>query len=292
MLCQATKKNGEPCSYKANCGEFCKRHSKSSGYADVNTLPPPHPDLLKSHNKKSITIYNNDCFSIFPKVQDKSVDLFVLDLPYATKEFGKCTDCKWDTPIDLEKMWVEIKRMMKPTAVILFFCNIKLGCSLVMSNPKWFRYDLVWEKSIKVGFLQANKMPMRKHENIFVFGKGWGTYNPQKTKGKPYTARNSERKDLGVYGGTSKSYVNENKGDRHPPSILSFNNPSKSFHRTQKPTDMLEWLIKSYSNEGDTVMDFTMGSGSTGVACVNTKRKFIGVERDTDIFKIAEYRIL
>ena len=537
-----------------------------------------------------MNIYNDDCFNVFPKIENKTIDLFVLDLPYANKDFGKCTACKWDNTIDLDKMWVEIKRIMKPNAVILFYCNTKFGFSLIKSNMKWFRYDLIWKKSRKVGFLSANKMPLRQHENIYVFGdadddlennknkelreyaeqvkkyigktkteivkeigqtidhffrikssqfgipteetynklietykidemeglidyktlKGewekemvntynpqktegkpykskehidagyyrkdsnykrtatkdttnrhptsiieheniyifsdymdhnteinnkhiidyskqilkyigktkaeikrnikdadhffryskdnfsmpteetynkliafykidkmkpfidyktlkskWekemvntynpqktegkpyivkehnlnnedvynqkkvittinkgdrhptsiiehenvyvfkdkgGTYNPQKTKGEPYIKdRKGHSIEKGIYGNNDRGdEVKENKGDRHPTSIypdtiettiLEHNNPHKTLHRTQKPTSLCEWLIKTYSNEGDVVMDFTMGSGTTGEACINTKRKFIGVEMDKEIFEIAENRL-
>ena len=474
-------------------------------------------------------LYNDDCFNVFPKLKDKSIDLFVLDLPYGQ------TACKWDSCIDLTKMWVQIKRIMKPNAVILFYCTTKFGYKIIQSNEKWFRYDLIWKKSRKVGFLSANKMPLRQHENIYVFsddthenktdinnernkelrsyaekvkkyiGKSlkiidkkignqgihhfysftstqfgipteetynklielyninemegfidyktlkskWEkhppkpetTYIPQKTEGKPYKngavknpnnvyritkekgtiiktdrhptsiieheniyvfsdadddLENKKNKELRSYAEKVKKYIgkslkiidkkignqgihhfysftstqfgipieknynklieiykinemegfidyntlkskwddemvntynpqktegkpykpnrktetnvygtikltnDENKGDRHPTSIypetiettiLAHNNPVKSLHRTQKPTSLCEWLIKTYSNEGDTVMDFTMGSGTTGEACKNTKRKFIGVEMDKDIFKVAKDRL-
>ena len=227
-------------------------------------------------------IFNNDCFNVFPNIKDKTINLFLLDLPYAQ------TACKWDSLIDLDKMWKEIKRTMKSNAVIVFFCTTKFGNTLINSNPKWFRYDLVWEKSRKVGFLSANKMPLRKHEMIYVFKKEGGTYNPQKTEGKPYKA--NDRK-CEIYSGNEiiKEYKKED--GKYPTTILKFNNPSKSLHRTQKPTDLLEWLIKSYSNENDIVCDFTMGSGSTGIACLNTKRQFLGIEKDKDIFKVAEVRL-
>jgi len=236
-------------------------------------------------------LYNDDCFTVFPFIMDKSIDLFVLDLPYGQ------TACKWDTCIDLNKMWIEIKRMMKPNAVILFYCTTKFGYKLIQSNEKWFRYDLIWKKSSKVGFLSANKMPLRQHENVYIFKAKGGTYNPQKTKGKPYTAT---RKDCNIYSNDIENKPTINKGDRHPTSIypdtiettiLEHNNPHKSLHRTQKPTSLCEWLIKTYSNEEDTVMDFTMGSGTTGEACLNTNRKFIGIEMDPEIFEIAEKRL-
>ena len=256
-----------------------------------------------------MNIYNDDCFNILPKIEDKSIDLFVLDLPYANFKFGSCSACKWDLPIDLDKMWIEIKRIMKPNAVIVFFCNTKFGYALIDSNPKWFKYDLIWKKSKKVGFLTANKQPLRQHENIYIFNNQKGTYNPQKTEGKPYNKTNTGNmnNDLCSYGKIDRSNHLEgeghraiNKGDRHPTSILpdnlettilEYNNPHKPIHRTQKPEKLLEWIIKTYSNEEDLVIDFCMGSGTTGVACKNTNRKFIGVEKDPDIFKLAQDRI-
>ena len=305
-------------------------------------------------------LYNEDCFEAFKKVKDKTIDLFLLDLPYGQ------TACKWDSIIDLKEMWVEIKRTMKKDSVIVFFCTTKFGYKLIQSNEKWFRYDLVWKKSRKVGFLSANKQPLRQHEMMYVFKEKGGTYNPQKTEGKPYTVKKEHLNDTHVgkhtelYGLDRTTSINKgdrhptsiveaeaehemmyvfkekggtynpqktegkpydrapkegkefgkdldsayrtfpfkpvvNKGDRHPTSIvetvLDFKNPGKSVHKTQKPVDLCEWLIKSYSNEGELVMDFCMGSGTTGVACKNTKRRFIGVEKDAEIFKLAEGRI-
>jgi DNA modification methylase len=428
---------------------------------------------MPSSNKrlpKSIKIYNDNCFKVFPKIEDNSVDLFILDLPYANMKFGKCTSCKWDLPIDLDKMWIEMKRILKKDGISVFFCNTKFGYALIDSNPKWFRYDLIWKKSKKVGFLSANKQPLRQHENIYIFKDKGGTYNPQKTKlekedkrnrtadgdqdivygenvklpdkssykdrhptsiiepshenvyifkekqgtynpqksaGKPYKQKQGVQSDIygiedkdqvitenkgdrhptsviddwsnalyeddgnviegSVYGditlkhnsksrtdpnvprhptsvlehenmyifkekggtynpqmeegkpyksreadltnsyyrGGSKEYKSkgaDNKGTRHPSSImndkfngetiLEYKNPHKTIHKTQKPVDLLEWLIKTYSNEDDLIMDFTMGSASCGIACMNTNRKFIGVEMDKEIFKSAKERLI
>ena len=319
---------------------------------------------------EDIIIHNKNCFDVFPKIEDKSINLFILDLPFG------CTACKWDSVIDLEQMWKHIKRIMKPNALIVFFCTAKFGYTLIHSNPKWFKYDLIWKKSRKVGFLSANKMPLRQHENIYVFngnndenedlmnyskkvlkhiGKTKsaikkeipmadhffryskanfslptketyeklielyninfmedfipfeeleGTYNPQKTEGTPYKTNEAELTNSYYRGGAKeyKTLGTENKGDRHPTSIINeipeyegdtilvYKNPHKTIHRTQKPVELLEWLIKTYSNEGDTVMDFTMGSGTCGIACMNTKRKFIGVEMDAEIFDAAQNR--
>ena len=211
-----------------------------------------------------IQLFNDDCFNIFPDIEDKSINLFILDLP-----FGQIS-MKWDTPINLEEMWKHIKRIMKPDALIIFFCSAKFGYTLIQSNPKWFKYDLIWSKSRKVSFLSANRKPLVQHENIYIFKNKQGTYNPQKTK-------------------RDKEYKKED--GKHPTSILIYKNPPKPIHRTQKPVDLLEWLIKSYSNEGDTIMDFTMGSGTCAVACMNTNRKFIGVEKDEEIYNLAFERI-
>jgi len=230
-------------------------------------------------------LHNDNCFNILPTLKDKSVDLVLVDLPYGQ------TECKWDVCIDLNKMWEQLKRIGKENTAYVFFTTTKFGYKLIQSNEKWFRYDLVWEKSNSVGFLSANKMPLRIHEMIYVFYKKLPTYNPQKITGKPYTTSRSTRTEL--YGLKKELIETVNKGDRYPLSIQKFKNPSHKHlkHSTQKPVDACEWLIKSYSNEEDTVLDFTMGSGSTGVACKNTNRKFIGIEMDEEIFKSAEERI-
>ena len=247
----------------------------------------------------NIQIFNEDCFKTFPKLKDKSVNLFLLDLPYGI------TAMKWDSVIDLNEMWKHIKRVMTPDALIIFFCTAKFGYTIIKSNEKWFKYDLIWKKSRKVGFLSANKMPLRQHENIYVFKDQQGIYNPQKTEGKPYIKnRKGHTKEKYCYGAIERGEdIKINNGDRHPTSIINeipeyegdsilvYKNPHKTIHRTQKPVELLEWLIKTYSNEGDTVMDFTMGSGTCGVACINQKRKFIGVEMDKEIFKLASKRL-
>jgi len=243
---------------------------------------------------ENIIIYNDDCFNIFPTIEDKSIMLFFLDLS------DQQTACKWDTIIDLEEMWKHIKRIMKPNALIIFFCTAKFGYTLIHSNPKWFKYDLIWKKSKKVGFLSANKMPLRQHENIYVFKDKQGTYNPQKTTGhKPYTHGPRPEKSILYNAPLTKTTENKDDGTRHPTSIipeyegdtiLFYKSSHKTIHRTQKPVELLEWLIKTYSNEGDTVIDFTMGSGTCGIACMNTNRKFIGVEMDEEIFELSKNR--
>ena len=441
-----------------------------------------------------VTIYNDDCFNVFKNLPDKSVDLVLVDPPYATQK-NACTSCEWDRPINLEEMWKEIKRIMKtPHSPVVIFGNMRFGVELINSNPKWFRRELIWNKSKAVGFLSAKKQELRKHELIYIFSEKGTEYNPQKTEGKPYKYTSSgnvgvydtercdtnnetgerypvsiiENKDpehelIYVFSNKGaiynpqlkegepykkreidlsesyyrqgrendkkeyKSTMTENEGTRHPvsviddyeedheliyifankgalynpqkseghatcsyskqkkndvadiyhgyvmstergskdftrypvsiiedfeedheliyifankgalynpqktyghetislrkkcpnddtrplnvygnykkqtsghddysrfpTSILKFNNPHKTIHRTQKPVDLCEHLIKTYSNEDDVVLDFCMGSATTGIASIKTNRKFIGVERDEDIFLLAKKRI-
>ena len=235
-----------------------------------------------------MNLINADCLAVMPTIETNSVDMVLVDLPYGQ------TACKWDSIIDMDKMWIELKRICKSNATLVFFTTTKFGYKLIASNEKWFRYDLVWEKEKGVGFMSANKCPLRIHEMVYVFGKPSGgnkTYNPQKTEGKPYIDKRDGGKSAKVYGNSLGSVPVVNTGDRHPLSIQKFKFDKQKLHPTQKPVEACEWLIKSYSNEGDTILDFTMGSGSTGVACKNTNRNFIGIEMDEEIFKTAEERI-
>ena len=240
-------------------------------------------------------LYNGDCLEVMPTLETNSVDMVLVDLPYGQ------TACSWDSVIDLDKMWIELERVCKPNANILFFCTTKFGYELIHSNKKWFRYDLVWSKpNSTAGFMNANKMPLRKHEMVYVFGNPSGTgktYNPQKTTGhKSYNRGMVDVKTDNIYKQALGEYrTTPNTGDRHPSTIIEkgvCRGGKEKLHKTQKPLDLCEWLVKTYSNELDVVMDFTMGSGSTGVACKNTKRNFIGIEMNQEIFNIAEERLL
>lgn len=225
-------------------------------------------------------LYNDDCFNILSKITRK-VDLVVVDLPYGQ------TQCEWDIKIDLQKMWQELDKICKDNCIYVFFTTTKFGIDLINSRSKWFRYDIVWEKSKKTGFLNVNKQPLRQHEMIYVFYQKLGTYNPQKTIGeKPYIAFHKSKKS-DFYGNQNDEIITTNIGNRYPTSIIqSSNHKRNQFHPTGKPVDLLESLIKTYSNENDTVLDFTMGCGSCGVACKNTKRYFIGIEKEEKFFKI------
>ena len=228
-------------------------------------------------------LLQGDCLELMKQVPDKSIDLILCDLPYGT------TQNKWDTVIPFDKLWAQYNRIIKDNGAILLFSQMPFGANLIMSNPKMFRYEWIWEKENGTGFLNAKKMPLKKHENILVFYKHLPTYNPQMREGfKPYynVRSNPDSSNYGDYIATPSS----SDGARYPIDMIKFNR-DKGLHPTQKPVALLEYLIKTYTNEGDTVLDNCMGSGSTGVACVNTNREFIGMELDEKYFNIAKERI-
>ena len=242
-------------------------------------------------------LINDDCLQALPKIPDKSIDLILTDPPYGT------TACKWDSIIPFEPMWKELKRIIRDNGCIALFGSEPFSSSLRMSNIKQFKYDWIWQKDNSTGFANAKKQPLRKYENISIFYKKQPTYNPQMTKGKPYKTKNGIRKNSTktlsgdkIQGKNKANIVsyfrvkNNNLGTRYPVNIINYKR-ERGLHPTQKPIALLEYLIKTYTNENDTVLDFTMGSGSTGVACKNLNRNFIGIELDKTYFNIAKERI-
>jgi len=245
---------------------------------------------------KSVKIYNNDCFEIFKELKDNSVDMVCVDPPYGT------TSIKWDNILNFTKMWKELNRIVKPKGNILVFGSQPFSSLVVTSNLKQFRYELIWNKN-KCGSPGLAKIrPQKVHENIMVFSQESGcTYNPIMEVGDAYE-RNSKNpegygsgKNTHGYGfGKKKTMSSKNSGTRYPKSILHASrnfSAQQTVHPTQKPTNLLNWLIMTYSNPNDVVMDFTMGSGSCGVSCVLTGRDFIGIELEKEYFDIAEQRI-
>lgn len=226
----------------------------------------------------------DDCLNAMKNIPDKSIDLILCDLPYGT------TACKWDSVIPFEPLWEQYERVIKQHGIIALNAAQPFTSALVMSNPKWFRYDLIWEKDKATGYLNARRMPMRAHESIVIFYEKLPIYNPQMEEGKPYKS-NHKPGDSGDCYGEVKHYSWTNEGTRFPRSVLQFPVDMKPIHPTQKPVSLLEYLIKTYSNEGDLVLDNCMGSGSTGVACLNTNRNFIGIEKEEKYFKLASERI-
>ena len=227
-------------------------------------------------------LYNGDCLELMKDIPDKSIDLILCDLPYGT------TACKWDTVLPFNRLWEQYKRVITDRGAIVLFGSEPFSTELRHSNLRMFRYDWVWKKPKGSGFMNAKKLPLKNHELISVFYKKLPTYNPQMTPGKPYKAKQGY---VGEYlSPTGKEIITINEGVRYPCSIIEAKIET-GFHPTQKPVALLEYLVKTYTNEGDTVLDNCMGSGSTGVACVNTNRDFIGIELDGNYFSIAKQRI-
>lgn len=247
-------------------------------------------------------LIKGDCLKVMKNIPDNSVDMVLCDLPYGT------TACKWDAIIPFSSMWNEVEHIVKPNGAIVLFGSQPFTSALIMSNIKKFRYEWIWEKNFSGGFILAKKQPMKYHENILVFYQEQPTYNPifedyadtTKNRFKNSGKVNSSKLQ-------ASNYVNEIQGIKrvqdevklergaYPKSIQKIkgvpNCNGARLHPTQKPIELLEYLIKTYTNEGEIVMDFTMGSGSTGVACKNTGRGFIGIEKDEKYFDIAEKRI-
>lgn len=235
-------------------------------------------------------LLHGDCLEQLKTLPDASVDMVLTDPPYGT------TACKWDAVIPFEPMWNEMNRVTKQNGAMVFTASQPFTSALVMSNLKAFRYSLVWDKVNKyTGALNANRMPLKRHEDVCVFYRSLPTYNKQHREGKPFKSSNTNGHGAYTqYGVKRERRFTVNDGRHNPCSVLEIPGDNKKelgLHPTQKPVALLEYLIKTYTLPGETVLDFTMGSGSTGVACVNTGREFIGIERDDKYFEIAKRRI-
>ncbi|MCD8294666.1 MAG: site-specific DNA-methyltransferase [Clostridia bacterium] len=248
-----------------------------------------------------IQLLHGDCLQLMKQIPDGSVDMVLTDPPYGT------TDCEWDTDIDPKAMWKQLTRVLKPNGAAAVFFQLPFGIDLINANRDAYRYELIWKKTMATGFLNSQKMPLRAHENIAVFYRTLPTFNPQMTpSSKP--ARGSRKH--GKPNETGKVYSKQGRhecewqdnGMRYPTDVITSNNNfngmggclkggTQRFHPTQKPVPLLKYLIKTYTNRGETVLDCFMGSGSTGVACASTGRNFIGIEMDDHYFDVAKERI-
>ena len=235
-----------------------------------------------------IDLKQGDCLDLMKYIPDGSVDMILCDLPYGT------TACKWDSIIPFEPLWEQYNRIIKDNGAIVLFGSEPFSSKLRMSNLKMFKYDWVWKKTMASNFALCKKQPFKKHEMVSVFYKKQPTYNPQMEVGEPYVDKRQSGKrnvSVGTSDGINRHPIN-NIGVRYPSSVQEFSNGNNgNVHPTQKPVPLCEYLIKTYTNEGETVLDNCMGSGSTGVACVNTGRDFIGIELDRGYFEIAKNRI-
>ena len=211
--------------------------------------------------------------------------MLLVDLPYGT------TACKWDSIIPLDKLWEQYNRICKKDAAMVFTAVQPFTTILAASNLENFRYEWIWEKPQGTNPMNAKVMPLKSHENVLVFYRKKSIYNPQMWYSTPYSGFSSDTSKIGeIYGSIKSKHRNNPEGSRYPKTVLKFKQ-EKGFHPTQKPVALMEYLIKTYSNEGETVLDNCMGSGTTGVACVNTNRNFIGIEMDKNYFEIAKNRI-
>ena len=222
-----------------------------------------------------------DCLEGMKKIDDKSIDMILCDLPYGT------TACKWDTVIPFEPLWEQYERVIKDNGAIVLTASQPFTTALINSNIKYFRYSWIWEKEQGVNFLMAKKQPLKVHEDICIFSKKQTIYNPQMTQGKPYI---SGKGDSGEVTGKVKKIQAKNSGTRYPKSVVQFKRET-GLHPTQKPVALFEYLIKTYTNENELILDNCMGSGTTAIACINTNRNYIGFEKDTTYFEIAKKRI-
>lgn len=234
-----------------------------------------------------IDLRNGDCLELLKTIPDEYFDFICIDLPYGT------TQCKWDSVIDLDLLWVQLKRVAKERCAIALFAQTPYDKVLGCSNLPMLKHEWIWEKTAATGHLNAKKMPMKAHENILMFYNKLPTYNPQKTTGhapvNSYTKRNGDGE---CYGNTVE-VSGGGATDRYPRSVQVFSSDKQTcrLHPTQKPIELLRYLIKTYSNEGDVTGDFCMGSGTMGVAAKELKRSFVGFEKNKDIFEIAQDRI-
>ena len=268
-------------------------------------------------NTENINLMNGDCLELMKTIPENSVDLICCDLPYGTTDRygGKKTKSnrlmEWDNIIPLDKLWVEYKRILKPNGVVCLTADQPFTSQLVMSNIDWFKYEFIWKKNITTGFLLANYRPMKQTEDVLIFSEGGASaasakagnnmvYNPQGLEPKVVVRKNGKNR-LGKFL-SNEEFLGKNNsllGDKeysqkftnYPKEIIEFGMDTDTIHPTQKPVALMEYLIKTYSNEGEVVLDNAMGSGSTGVACIKTNRKFIGIELNEEYFNLAKERI-
>lgn len=231
-------------------------------------------------------LLNGDCLELMEAIPDDSIDMVLCDPPYGT------TKCKWDTTLNLGKLWKHINRITKNNAAICLFSAQPFTSILINSNLKNYRTEWIWEKPAATGFLNAKIQPLRAHENIIVFYRKKPTYNPQITHGHPRKTASRKNVNSECYGDAIKMQHYDSTS-RYPRDVIIFPSDKQliSLHPTQKPVALCEFFIKTYSNENDVILDFTMGSGTTGIACLNTNRKFIGIENDDKYFNLAQSRI-
>ena len=236
------------------------------------------------------TILHGDCLDVMPTIHDVSVDMVLADLPYGV------TENQWDKVIPLDRLWQEYRRVSKPNAAIVLTATQPFAAQLITSNPREFRYDLIWRKNKSTGFLNANRMPLRQHESILVFYRRLPVYHPQKTTGHaPVHAFTKHTGDGTNYRTTRRGISGGGQTDRHPTSVIDLpvvnNDSAEKIHPNQKPVELFEYLIRTFTDKGAVVLDNCIGSGTTAIACLKSGRHFIGIEQDAEYCRLANERI-
>lgn len=238
-----------------------------------------------TYSNNKIRLFHGDCLDLLSQIEDNSVDMVLCDMPYGT------TACPWDSLIDLDQLWPHYNRVGKENCAFVFTGSQPFTTTLIASNISNFGYEMIWEKPQGTNPTNVNIRPLKSHENILVFYRKLPTYNPQMEQGSPYKGFQSQKSTIGEVYGSIKSVHRDNpEGTRYPKTVLRYKQ-EKGLHPTQKPVGLMEYLIKTFSNEGETVLDNAMGSGTTGVACINTNRRFIGMEKEKEYFDIASKRL-
>ena len=253
---------------------------------------PPNPQFCQTDVSGS-TLVHADCFDVFPFIDDKSVNLILCDLPYGT------TACKWDSILPFDKLWAEYERIITDNGAIVLTASQPFTSALVMSNPKMFKHEWIWEKQKAANFMNMKTAPAKYHENILVFAKNTPTYNPimwqieESKRDKRKTVNHCIEPKESHYGNMKIKIRKEDDGSRYPKSILKIDKSiNKNLHPTAKPLELMQYLIKTYSNEDDVVMDNCMGSNTTGLACKELNRQYIGIEKDKNYYDISVSRVL
>jgi site-specific DNA-methyltransferase (adenine-specific) len=232
------------------------------------------------------TLYQGDCLQELDKTSEKTVDLLLVDLPYGT------TKNKWDSVIPFDSLWGKLNKVMKENGNMVFTASQPFTSQLVNSNLDNFRYEIIWEKTIGSGQLNIKRQPLKNHESVLIFYNKPGTYNPQMSKGEPYKISRKMKKLGSQNYNEQTDHISVNEGFRYPKTVIKIPNPRiKGGHPTQKPLALMDYLIKTYSNEGDLVLDCCMGVGTTGISALQNKRNFIGIEKEEKYYQIAEQKI-
>ena len=261
--------------------------ASSLSHASITLARLPRRRQMQIEKIGDCTLYCADCLEVLPTLAGESIHSVLADLPYGT------TYCKWDSIIPLDRLWTEYRRLIVGTGALVFTASQPFTTVLIQSNMDWFRYEWIWDKQNPANFANAKRQPLKQHENVVVFSRGQSPYYPQKTPGKPNHKQGSSKKNVSETRLISERVADDLSGMKYPKSILEFPKHSSQcgLHPTQKPVDLMVYLVRTYTCAGQTILDNTMGSGTTGAACIQEGRQFIGIESDQTYFDKACQRL-